>query len=689
MPDLVEIVEGSASRPGEQPTVQRGAKHPIIVKETRLEVAHFTATLSGAPELFVVVKGTFQLENGKICELSEDQDLPGVEVPNDGDALLPSLRYDSDFALVKPRGECFLAGTAWAPREPCSILPVEVHVGSIEKRLGIIGDREWKKSLLGRSVTDPEPFQSMPLRLERCFGGEGFDPNPIGRGFAETGDRWLLPNIEDPAAIIDSPRARPRPASAFPTPRLFPERVKRAGTFDERWKATRWPDLPEDFDPAYFNAAPEDLQIDGFWRGDETIVLVHLHPEMPRIDARLPGLVPRCFVEDRGTTIPIALALDTITVDSDRMKVLCVWRGRTATIDPRWLFLGEGSSSEAELLARFADRIGRDVEEETIRPARVSKAPLPGSPGEPDQLRAEVATAHERGESLARRDLTGVDLSGLSLERIDLSHAILTSARFDGANLSGANLEGAVCHGASARATDLTKSTLGGADLSGIDGTDARFEGADLTGVSFEGSRLGGARFCNARSESTDMAKADLTGADFSDADLTSADLSGSKIDGASFEGANLTEATFEDAAGDGASFDGAAIPRLRAARITLRNASFSAVSGEAPIFREAALGPAVFDGARIPRADFSGASMEGASFEGCDLTSARMVGANLSGAVLAESKLFEANLEGANLENADLEGASLYAAELWKAKLDGAHLDDADLTRTKLEGAG
>ena len=31
-----------------------------------------------------------------------------------------------------------------------------------------------------------------------------------------------------------------------------------AGTYDDSWKQTRWPGLPEDFDFGYWNCAPED-----------------------------------------------------------------------------------------------------------------------------------------------------------------------------------------------------------------------------------------------------------------------------------------------------------------------------------------------------------------------------------------------------------------------------------------------
>ena len=40
--------------------------------------------------------------------------------------------------------------------------------------------------------------------------------------------------------------------------RWWQPRLALAGTYDDSWKQTRWPGLPEDFDFGYWNCAPED-----------------------------------------------------------------------------------------------------------------------------------------------------------------------------------------------------------------------------------------------------------------------------------------------------------------------------------------------------------------------------------------------------------------------------------------------
>ena len=52
---------------------------------------------------------------------------------------------------------------------------------------GVLGDRVWEGPLFGRlRLSDPAPFEQMPIVYERAFGGSrgrgAFFPNPIGVG---------------------------------------------------------------------------------------------------------------------------------------------------------------------------------------------------------------------------------------------------------------------------------------------------------------------------------------------------------------------------------------------------------------------------------------------------------------------------------------------------------------------------
>ncbi len=86
--------------------------------------------------------------------------------------------------------------------------------------------------------------------------------------------------------------------------------------------------VPEGLDPAYFNAAPPDQQLEGL-RGDERILLGNLHPAHAELVTSLPGLRPFATVE--GTAAPprrLALRADTLWIDCSRGIAAVVWRGQ-------------------------------------------------------------------------------------------------------------------------------------------------------------------------------------------------------------------------------------------------------------------------------------------------------------------------------------------------------------------------
>src|SRR5690349_1714824 len=108
------------------------------------------------PSLTVVVKATFRLVPGGECTLAPEQAPPSAEVHHDDDPK-QSVRYDSDFAVNKVRGECFVAGSCYAPGgRPVPASGVAFRVGRVAKALAVFGDRRWKRFLLLSRLTAPE-----------------------------------------------------------------------------------------------------------------------------------------------------------------------------------------------------------------------------------------------------------------------------------------------------------------------------------------------------------------------------------------------------------------------------------------------------------------------------------------------------------------------------------------------------
>ncbi len=240
-----------------------------------------------------------------------------------------------DEAMRKIRGEVLVTGRAYPPGgNPAIACAARIQIGSVDKRLYVVGDRRWERGV----ATDPVPFTTMPITWSNAFGGEGFDENPAGKGFAPVNvvdvpgaKIHALPNVEDPRRLISSPRDRPHPVGLGPVDINAPHRRKRAGTYGKRWLEESFPGFPPDLDWLFFNVAPEDQWIEGNFAGGEPFVVEGMHPGRPRIESRLPRLRPRCFVTRKGDAdkklCEIALQCDTVHLFPGVERGVAFYRG--------------------------------------------------------------------------------------------------------------------------------------------------------------------------------------------------------------------------------------------------------------------------------------------------------------------------------------------------------------------------
>ncbi|HET6148124.1 MAG TPA: DUF2169 domain-containing protein [Polyangia bacterium] len=294
----------------------------------------------GVDTLQVVVKGTFTI-------------FPRVEIaPVQLPALLQdqfwaapdssSLRAASDAHPGKPSTDVAMVGEAWSERGPVAELLVALAVAERRKVVRVIGDRRWRDR--GAGCTRPEPFQSMPLRYERAFGGVHNDDrgavlaaeerNPVGTGFAGrrapremTGTK--LPNLEDPRFPVQRAGDRPAPACfGFVAPSWRPRRDF-AGTYDQVWVRTRAPYLPRDFDRRFLNAASPDLVFDRFLAGGEPVELHGVSRHGP-LRFALPAHAPKAAVWMAGQTLTPPVRLETVFIEPDQERLSLTWRATVA-----------------------------------------------------------------------------------------------------------------------------------------------------------------------------------------------------------------------------------------------------------------------------------------------------------------------------------------------------------------------
>lgn len=226
-----------------------------------------------------------------------------------------------DLGWPKEQGEFLAGGLAFAPHgKPVAGLEITIQVGPLKKSLYVFGDRTWED----RASSSPKPFTAMPLTWARAFGGKGYEANPDGCGLEKvvTPAGQVVhprPNFEYPGEWTTHPDDRPRPAGFGPQGLNWPRRLKNLGNFGEKWLRDQWPGLPTDFDWRYFNLAPTDQRLPGYFQGHEPLEIYYLHPSAEKIFSRLPG-------------INVRLQCGRRTSDGDVLTDL------TANLDTVWLW---------------------------------------------------------------------------------------------------------------------------------------------------------------------------------------------------------------------------------------------------------------------------------------------------------------------------------------------------------------
>jgi uncharacterized protein YjbI with pentapeptide repeats len=292
-----------------------------------------------------------------------------------------------DPGMPKMRGEVLVAGAARAPRDSQTTgLRVRIRVGALDKSLAVFGERFW---LPDGTISEPRPFAAMPLDYDRAFGGPEFPPNPTGKGIAPVAlpDGRVavpLPNIETPGRLVAGKDDRPEPAGLGPLDITWPQRARYNGTYDERWKAERWPGLPDDTDFLLFNRAPADQWYPDFLQGGEPYAIENMHPDLPRIAGVLPALRPRMFVTllagyklfadpagFKETFVEVPARLETVWLFPNILRGVVLYRGSIANADDEardvarvyleWERQGEPAASIEEYAERQRRAMDRTV----------------------------------------------------------------------------------------------------------------------------------------------------------------------------------------------------------------------------------------------------------------------------------------------------------------------------------------
>lgn len=579
-----------------------------------------------------------------------------------------------DECMPKLRGELLVTGKAFTagavPRAACQ---VRVQLGALDKSLYVIGDRQWKFS----GPSDPAPFTEMPLTYANAFGGEGYAANPLGKGFApiKVGNAQVhpMPNIEDPKGLIRSPKDRPPPAGFGPYDLTWPQRFSKVGTYDAAWLKERYPGFAADLDWSFFNTAPNDQQIQGYFQGGEAFVIENMHPGKPRLEGTLPKIAARCFINQRtdaGEVFrEIPTRIDTVRLFPHCERGILVFRG-VITIqeddadDVAHIVAGCEALGEPRSIEHYQEALAKRLDKEKgylylMREADLMPPPDPDAPAVEDEKLSDME------ELLAREDLAQKNLRrGAELRLEKLREELLA--------------EGIVLPALPAlppveqppRMEDMPEYV------------ERLLDQAEKEKVETERKR--------AEAEAEVRAECAAAGVDF---DKLVADAR-KKSAGPPRFSAKAEMDRLKDIA-ELARNGGVAMPDVEA-RLADPELEKKLVQVEQQLLetyrRFAHHLPAASlrddeDAARL-REEVLAAHKAGESFAGRDLTGLDLSGMDLRGIDLTNAMLEAANLADADLRGAKLRGAVLARADLRAAKLEGADLAGANLGGAKLAGA-
>jgi uncharacterized protein YjbI with pentapeptide repeats len=721
-----------------------------IVTDSKVNVSWSVGLIKGQGlMLSVAIKGGFLLNlDSPTLILPEPPECSG-DLYSGGEASKNELVYPSDFVPFKPRADILFIGAAHAPSEQSvTHLEVAVRVGELKKALFVVGDRSWQRRfLLWSRTSNATTFKSMPIAYQRSYGGGKSKTNPVGLGY----DKKRLPNIESRDYPIRKRRDRPLPAGFGPIAPDWEPRRSKVGTYKGNWLKERWPWSPDDFDWSFFNAAPDDQQVENYLRGDEELEFQNLHPKYPTYRSRLPGLRARAFVQiELPDTEPefreVKMNLDTLWIDMESEKLILVWRGLTPVCSVKF--------KEVTHLAALTEQLASPVRpKEEMREWMHQKIQEERGEGPPSPQEAAEAAVAKASQQSFNKEMAAMDNEEAELEKefagleeqakqhVEQEKARLIAQGIDPKLLEQppkpqivaemkAQLASEVARlseidpQAAAKLADVEKQLdeletmekefapletedvpppspesvqaavaqgkpLTGADLSGLDFANKDLSGADFSGADFSNANLSNAKLVKCMLALVDFSEADLTGADFTEAVLDGADFSEAKLQGAKFPGTSIEGASFSEQQLQGVDFSDSKGRHPDLSSSNLEGANFARAKLPQADFCRSNVKAANFAQAELASADFGGASAVGINMEKADLTNLRAAEkSNFTGGKFREAKAPTSIWEGAIVDQADFTCAVLTGALFEEASAKETRFDRADLTKAAFDDA-
>lgn len=509
-----------------------------------------------------------------------------------------------------------------------------------------------------------------------------------------------------------------------------PERQRHQGRHDDAWLAKRWPHHPVDTDPAFFQLAPPDQRLDGYWQGGEAILVRNMHPQHPDLHGRTPAKRPRFFIHQAPPDgapdfAELQVHADTLWLLPEARLGLMIYRGLVPvhTPDGRDLnaFLGtfEDPDSPKQPLEHYLQQYlalaapDLAAQQQALQAqrqqeyAQLSSTELLEKITEQKTLFKEMLQQHGTDDETLMRQMLAMPqtrqfaqaiaqrsgtLSGFfteiesllrEIEDIDAPQAtsgptlesvqpppLVTAAQAPvapPASRQGPALQDQAL--ATRHRLAVQRRQAQGQSCAGMDLSQANLAGLDLAGMDFTGAVLAGANLAGAQLPGAVLNQAILQGARLDAANLAGCQIIQATLDQATLAGASLKGAILDDSNCYGANFAGAELTGVSLNRTTLTQAWLQQV--------------------QAPQIQADEANFSHANLEGCNLSRARLQQANFTGARLARIQLDDADCSGANFTLADLSQASLERCTLSDSQSTaGSQWQGANLQQAVLSGA-
>lgn len=297
----------------------------------------------------IAVKATFDIETNGLLSVSKEQADVLKSPVYFGDECASSVEYPPDLSIQKERVDLIINASAHTPdHEPVCELTATVLLNDWGKELKVTGDRYWKNDFgrMGRST--PESFVKIPIVYENAFGGVDrsddkipvteritFGENPVGTGFAVKSkylEGMRLPNIE-PASHKTQKNPKKNQSIGFGAiDGHWASRADFSGTCDENWNTQRYPLYPLDFNPLFYQWAPQDQQFDTI-NSNDTVSFYHLSEE-EELHIKVPEVEIFFNTWKNAKTLHHEAKLQTLLADLNKRKLMLTWTAQLTGFKP-------------------------------------------------------------------------------------------------------------------------------------------------------------------------------------------------------------------------------------------------------------------------------------------------------------------------------------------------------------------